>query len=173
MVSTLLILAVASSALILAWSLLRSGQLEIRDAQDWDQKKHDVDVQIVCALLDHDEERYLRRCLSEKQFQIFQRKRIRLTLCMLRLVEQNAGTLIRLGHLARLKRDPSLTRKADELISTAIQFRLNLLLAKPYLYLQWLFPSWVLLVAACELRYQHLLDSLVRVQQRGCQTLNL
>jgi hypothetical protein len=172
MVSTILILAVAASTLVLAWSLLRGGHLEIRNAQDWEQKKHVIDVQIFRALLDYNEARYLHRSLSEKQFRIFQRKRIRLTLGMLRLVEENAGMLIRLGQFARLKRDPALTKQADELTNSAVRFRLNLFLARPCLYVQWLFPSSGRLFAAWDVRYQHLLDSLTRIQQCGWQTLH-
>ena len=172
MVSTVLILTVAASALALAWSLLRGGHLEIRNEQDWEQQKHVVDVQIFRALLDYNEARYLRSSLSERQFRNFQRKRIQLTLGMLRLVEENAGMLIRLGQFARLKRDPALSEKADELITNAIRFRLNLFLARPCLYMQWLFPSLGLLLAAWDVRYQHLLDSLARVQQHAWQTLH-
>jgi len=171
MASTLLVLAAAVSALGLAWSLLRKGPLEIRDGQDWEDKRHDIDVQIFCTLLDYNEELYLRRSLSPRQFKVFCRRRIRLTLRMLRLVEENAGMLIRLGQLARLKRDEELTRQADELIAAAIRFRLNLLLARPCLYTQWLLPFSGSSLAALGLRYRHLLDSLARVQQRACQPL--
>jgi hypothetical protein len=172
MVSTLLILAVASSALALAWSLLRSGHPEIRNGQDWEEKKHEIDVQIFRALLDRDEERLLRSSLSRNQFEAFQRRRIRLALRMLQLVEENAGMLMRLGQLARMKGDPAVTQKADELVATAIQFRLNLLLARFCLSLKWVFPSWTVSLPAFEVRYQHLLDSLARVQQRGWQAVN-
>jgi hypothetical protein len=173
MVSTLLVLAVAVSALGLAWSLLRKGRFDIRNGQDWEEKKHDIDVQVVRALLEHNEERYLRRSLTPRQFKVFYRRRIRLTLRMLRLVEENAGMLIRMGQLARLKRDVQLTRQADELVATAIQFRWNLFLARPCLYLQWLMPFGSLPSAALGVRYRYLLDSLASVQQCGCQLLKL
>lgn len=171
MVSTLLILVAVSSALALVWSLLRSGHTEIRSGRDWEEKKHEIDVQIFRALLDRNEERYLRSSLPHHQFQDFQRKRIRLALNMLRLVEENAGMLIRLGQLARMKGDPALTQKADELVASAIQFRLNLLLARFSLCLKWLFPSWTVSLPTFEVRYQTLLDSLAGVQQRGWQAL--
>jgi hypothetical protein len=171
MVSTLLVLVTAFSALVLAWSLLRSSHAEIRNGQDWEQKKHEIDVQIFRTLLSRNEESYLRSSLPHHQFQDFRRKRIRLALRMLRLVEENAGMLIKLGELARVKGDPALSRKADELVATAIQFRMNLLLARLSLCLRWLFPSWTVSVPAFEIRYQHLLDALARVQQGGWQAL--
>ena len=171
MASTLIVLAVAAAALGLAWSLLRKGHFDLRTGQDWEEKKHDIDVQIVRALFDHNEERYLRRALTPRQFRVFYRRRIRLALRMLRLVEENARMLIIMGQLARLKRDAQLTRQADELIATAIQFRWNLFLARPCLYVQWLMPFWGLPSAAWGARYRHLLDSLAGVQECGCQPL--
>jgi hypothetical protein len=171
MVSTLLVFAAALSALALAWSLLRRVHPEIRNRQDWDEKKHEIDVHIFRALLDRNEERYLRSTLSRNQFREFRRKRIRLALRMLRLVEENAGMLTKLGQLARMKGDPALTEQADELVATAIQFRLNLVQARLSLWLKWLFPFWTVSLPAFEAQYQQLLDSLARVQQRGWQVL--
>jgi len=117
-------------------------------------------VQIFRILLDRKEEAQLRSSLSRNQFVTFQRRRIRLALRMMRLVDENAGMLMGLGRLARMKGDPTLTQKVDELIATAFQLRLNLLLARLCLYLKWLFPSWTVSLPAFEVRYQHLLDSL-------------
>jgi len=171
MLSTLIVLTAALSVLALAWSLLRRAHPEIRNGGDWEERKHEIDVQIFRALLDRDEESYLRSSLSRHQFQEFRRKRIRLALRMLGLVEENADMLMKLGQLARLKGDPVLTEKADELVATAIRFRLNLVLARLSLYLRWLFPSWTVSLPTFEVRYQHLLDSLAGVEQRGWQAL--
>jgi hypothetical protein len=160
MVSTLLILAVAVLALACAHGLLRSGNPEIRSGRDWNDKKHEIDVQIFRVLLDRNEELQLRSFLSQNQFAAFQRRRIRLALRMLELVDENAGMLMELGRLAKIKGDPALTQKVDELIATALQLRLNLFLAKFCLYLKWLFPSSSVSLPAFEVRYQHLLDSL-------------
>jgi hypothetical protein len=79
---------------------------------------------------------------------------------MLRLVDDNAGMAMELGRLAKLKGDSSLAPKIDEMIATAFQLRLNLLLARLCLYLKWIFPSWAMSLPAFEMRYQHLLDSM-------------
>jgi hypothetical protein len=160
MVSTLVILAVASLAVVFAYGLLRGGHPEIRNGHDWDEKKHDIDVQIFRILLDRNEALQLRNFLSQDQFAAFQRRRIRLALRMLQLVDENAGMLMELGRLAKIKGDPPLTQRVDELIAIALQLRLNLLLAKLCLYLKWLFPSSPVSLPAFEVRYQHLLDSL-------------
>ena len=80
--------------------------------------------------------------------------------------------LMRLGQLARMKGDAVLTQKADELVATAIQLRLNLFLAKLCLSLKWLSPSSTIYVPAFEVRYEKLLDCLVFVRQRGQQALS-
>jgi hypothetical protein len=160
MVSALLILVVAFLALFLAYSLLRGGYAELRNERDWEENKHAIDVQIFRILLDRKQEAELRNLLSPNQFATFQRRRTRLALRMLRLVDENTGMLMALGRLARMKGDPALTLKIDELITTAFQLRLNLLLARLCLYIKWLFPSRMVSLPAFDVPYQHLLDSL-------------
>ncbi|MCU1271666.1 MAG: hypothetical protein JWN74_2960 [Acidobacteriaceae bacterium] len=160
MVSTLVIFAVATLALVFVYGLLRSGYPEIRNGRDWDEKKHEIDVQIFRILLDRNEELQLQSFLSQDQFAAFQRRRIHLGLRMLRLVDENAGMLMELGRLVKMKGDPALALKVDELIATALQLRLNLFLARLCLYVKWLFPSATVSLPAFEMRYQQLLDSM-------------
>jgi hypothetical protein len=160
MVSTLLTLAVASLALVLAYALLRRAHSGLRDGHDWEQRKHAIDVKIFRVLLDRNEEAHLRRFLPPLQFANFQRRRIHLALRMLRLVDDNAGMAMELGRLAKLKGDPALASNIDEMIAMAFQLRLNLLLARLCLYVKWVFPSWAVSLPAFEVRYQHLLDSM-------------
>lgn len=160
MVTTLLTLAVASLALVLAYALLRGAHTGVRDDHDWEQRKHAIDVEIFRVLLDRNEEVQLRRFLPPKQFATFQRRRIHLALRMLHLVDENAGMAMELGRLAKMKGDVALAPKIDQMIATAFQLRLNLLLARFCLYLKWFFPAWRVAVPAFEVRYQHLLDSM-------------
>ncbi len=108
MASTILILGVVATLLALAWSLLRCGHPEIRSFQDWEQRKHEIDIHIFRLLIDPDEERYLSNNLPRDQARTFQKQRVRLALCILRLVEENASMSMRLGQLGKLKRDPVL-----------------------------------------------------------------
>ena len=94
MVSTLIILGVALLALVFAYSLLRGGHGELLDEDEWTEKNHVIDVEIFRVLLDRKEEAQLRSCLSGNQFAKFQRRRIRLALGMIRLVDENAGKLM-------------------------------------------------------------------------------
>ncbi len=160
MVSTLLTLAVALLALVLAYALLRRAHTGVRDNHDWEQRKHAIDVEIFQVILDRNAEVQLRRFLSPHQFAKFQRKRIHLALRMLSLVDENAGMAMELGRLVKMKGDLALAPKIDEMIATAFQLRLNLLLARLCLYLKWVFPSWAVSLPAFEPRYQHLLESM-------------
>ena len=160
MVSTLITLAVASLALVLAYGLLRRAHTGVRDDFDWEQRKHAIDVEVFRVILDRNEENQLRRFLPTHQFANFQRRRIHLALRMLRLVDDNAGMAMELGRLAKMKGDLTLAAKIDEMMATAFQLRLNLLLARLCLYLKLVFPSWTVSLPAFEVRYQHLLDSM-------------
>ena len=172
MASTLLILGVASATLVLVWSLLHCRDNQILSVQDWEDRKHQIDAHVFRVLVDSSEERYLRKSLSHRQFKQFQRRRIRLAWRMLSLVEANTGMLMRLGQLAKIKGDPALTQKANQLIIAAIDLRLNLLLARVSLYLKWLYPLSNLSVPIIETRYQLLLDRVAHLRpQRGEHTL--
>ncbi len=165
MASTILVLAVAILCIILAWSLLRGGHTEVRSLSDWEARKYEVDIQILRNLLASDEERYLRSSLSRNQFCFFHRKRTSLALGFLKLFEANAGMLMRLGQLARMKGDRALTQRSDELIAAALQFRWNVLLLRFCLYAKWLLPSWRMAVPGFEARYRELMACFVDIQQ--------
>jgi len=171
MASTLLILAVAVSALAMVWSLAyRHGQQAVLTLADWEKKRWEIDVQIFRSLVDEDEQRYLARSLSRHQFGAYQRRRVRLALRMLGLAKENAAMLVRFGASARSQGDPVLAQEADQLVAAATQFRLNLLLANCCLWVRWLFPRWPVAIPSIEARYRNMLDSLLRIQQRGWQT---
>jgi hypothetical protein len=88
------------------------------------------------------------------------------------MVEENTRILIRVGQLARTRRDPVLTAKADELIGAALRLRMNLLLVRACLGLKWLFPGSSMFMPDWEARYRYLLGSLFRVKQHYQQVLS-
>lgn len=172
MLFTLLIpLSVVSLALILAVSLSINRRAEILSVEDWEARKQDVDIEVFRALIDRDDWRYLRDSLSPGEFQVFQRKRILLALRMLRLAERDTNLLMELARHARQHADPVRRQQADELLASAIQFRLNLTPVRLCLCLQWLLPSRALLLPVLAARYEHLCGSLVQFQN-NCQQLS-
>jgi len=63
MVSTLIIGFAAVLSLFLVWEILRSGMPEIRSLDDWERKKHEVDLVALRILLEPSEEQFLRESL--------------------------------------------------------------------------------------------------------------
>jgi hypothetical protein len=166
MVSTLIILMAAVLSLFLVWEILRSGLPEICSLDDWESKKHEVDLAALRILLEPSEEQFLCESLSPAQFRRFQRARCRLAVGSLVLMGNNAAMLITLGHLARVGANPALTKEADELVSRALRLRVTLLFVQAYLWLKWLFPGWMLSVPALEMPYEELLGYLSRIRQQ-------
>ena len=166
MVSTLIIVIGAVLSLFLVWEILRSGMPEIRSLDDWERKKHEVDLVALRILLEPSEERFLRESLSPVHFRRLQRACCRVALRVLERLEDNAAMLIKLGHLAQVGANPALAKEADELISRALRLRVNLLFVQAYLWLKWFFPRWMLSVPALEMPYEELLGYLSQIRQQ-------
>ncbi len=166
MVSTLTILFASVLCLLLVWAVLRPGLPQIRSLNDWEAKKHEVDLDGFRLLLDPTEEEYLRTSLRPPEFRIFQRRRLKLALASLDLVGKNAVMLMKLGQLAKAGANPRLAQEAEELIYGALRLRVNLLLVQPYLWLKWLFPGWTMSVPAFAFPYEELLSYLNRIRQQ-------
>ena len=165
MASTILILGVAILCAAFAWRLVRTPPSKIRNLSDWEAEKYDIDVQVLRNLLDSGEERYLRTHLPRPQFNFFQRKRIHLTLNMLKMIEANAAMLMRLGHLARMNGDQDLRQRGDELIVAALQLRRDIHVLRFCLTLKLLFPAWSVGLPRLEVSYRELMHRLIGVQQ--------
>lgn len=169
MLTTLLMFSVVSFALILGCALLRCRRAETPSVYEWEQRRHQVDVEIFRALLDRDDCQYLRKSLPPREFQSVQRKRIRVALRMLRMVEEDAVLLTQIGKLDGLDCDPLCRQEANELVASAIQLRLNLLRVRFCLCVQWLYPSWTYSLPAFATQYENLCDSLIRSHQHKYQ----
>ena len=158
MVSTILILTLAVTALVGAWSLLNRNRQASR-LQDCEEQPHGLDLQILRSLLDRNDFNYLQRSLSRKDFQSLLRKRILLTLEMLRLLEKNASLLMGAAVAATASNTSGVRAQPEDQIAGTVELRVNLLLAKLCLCVQWLFPSSSFLPEWTK-PYQHLLNSL-------------
>lgn len=166
MVSTLTILFVSVLSLFLVWRVLRPGFPQVKNLEDWEARKHQVDPDIFRLLLDPAEEQYLRRSFPPREFRALQRRRMALALHAIRLVGDNAGMLMKLGQLAKSEANPALAREAEDLIYGALRLRVNLLLVQPCLWLKWLFPGWTGTFPAIEMPYEELLAYLNRIRQQ-------
>lgn len=159
MLSATIVLGLAITALALVWSLLTKRAPDACGTQEWDENTYLVDVQILRTLLERNQSRFLQRSLPRAEFERCLRKRVRLALQSLQLVEDNTSLLMRLAHASKSASNSERGRRADDLMAAAVQLRVNLLLARCCLYVQWLFPSWTLL-PECTESYKHLLSCL-------------
>lgn len=157
MLTTLLIVSIVSLVLILRYGILHGWRADKPSIKDWDVRKHQVNLEILRALLDRDDLRYVRTSLSPKEFRVLQRKRICIALRMLDLVQENSNLLVRALVLTERKCAPALGREMDEFVNSLLQLRLNLIRAKIFLYLQWVSPS----LPAFSARYQKLVESFI------------
>jgi hypothetical protein len=171
MASTILILGTGLLVLIVVVVFSWHRCPEVQSIDEWEAKKHEVDVQVLKALMDLDEEHRLRSCLTHKQFQQYQRRRTRLAIRILQLIEENVGMLMSLAQRAKVQRDPALTEKADEMIAVGFQLRGKLLVAKLCLSAKWLFPSHSVPLPSFELKYRELLDCLIQAPRYRQQAL--
>jgi hypothetical protein len=166
MVSTLTILFVSVLSLFLVWRVLRPGFPQVKNLEDWEARKHEVDPDVFRLLLDPAEEQYLRRSFPPREFRALQRRRMALALHAIRLVGDNAAMLMKLGQLAKSEENPALTKEADDLIFGALRLRVNLLLVQPCLWLKWLFPGSTGMFLSVELPYEVLLAYVDRIRQQ-------
>jgi hypothetical protein len=166
MVSTLTILFVSVLSLYLVWRVVLPAFPQVKNLEDWEARKHEVDPDVFRVLLDPTEEQYLRRSFPPHEFRALQRRRMVLALHAIRLVGDNAGMLMKLGQLAKSDANPELTKQAEDLIYGALRLRVNLLLVQPCLYLKWLLPGWTGNFPAVEMPYEELLSYLNRIQQQ-------
>lgn len=157
--------AVVSLALILRSSLCVRERAGTPQFPEWDERMHEMDFGIFRALVDRNDWQYLHKSVSLPQFRLFRRKRIRLALRVLRRVERNTALLMEMGMLASLNGDAVHRRNADELVANTIRLRVNIVQARVYLYLQWLFPLRAMSLPDFASRCKHLWVSVGRLQQ--------
>jgi len=161
MVSTILILALAASALILCWKLVRAA----RQDRYKQEGLHELNVCVFRALTNSSDDIYLRTRLDAVRTRSFHRKRTALALQMIRLVDENAQVVIHMAQRAKAVGDPVLTSKAEELMGLALRLRMNLVAVRFCLGIKWLMPGLDVVVPAWDTRYRDLAASLFRLRQ--------
>jgi hypothetical protein len=122
-----------------------------------------VDIDAFRNLVDPDEERYLRRQLSAREFRSIHRERMMAATEYVRTASHNAMILMRLGEATRRHPDPEIARTGQELVNNATQLRLYSLLAMAKLYTVICFPNAALSLGAMADRYERVSSLAARV----------
>ena len=100
-----------------------------------------VDLRAFRNLMDPEEEDYLRRRLSPKDFRRIQRERLRAAVEYIQCASSNAAVLMHFAEAARRSPDPNTVQAAVKLIDNALRLRAYSFRAIPRLYLAMVFPG--------------------------------
>jgi hypothetical protein len=165
MVSSILILILSVCVVAAAVLLLFRGREDEQSSiKDWELHRNEVYIDLFRVLTQSDQERYLAQSLTYPQFADCQRRRIVLALRILKLVDDDADMLMKLGRQARVSKDLMLAQDAEHLLLSASYLRLNLFLAKCCLRIKWIFPRWRGLVPSLRRPYRKLMDSSIQAR---------
>jgi hypothetical protein len=122
-----------------------------------------VDVEAFRNLVDPEEELYLRRQLSDREFRSVHRERMMAATEYVRAASFNAALLTRLGEATRHHADPEIARVGQELVNNATQLRLYSLLALVKLYAVICLPNAAVSLGAMADRYERVSGLAARV----------
>jgi hypothetical protein len=164
MVSTILILAVAASALIVSWKLIwRAAASKTQSPQEL--SLHQLNVQVFRALTNDEDEAYLRMHLGPVEMHSIQRRRAALALQMIRLVDENARMVILIAQHLKAAGNPDVVRTAEDLLVLALRLRMNLFAVRFCLGMRWLLPGARMFVPAWGPIYGKVTASLFRLRE--------
>lgn len=118
---------------------------------------------ILRLLMDSQEEMYLRTTLSPPHFRSVHRKRLRLAMRCLTLLDRNATWLAMTAQQAAQSDDSDLAQRGERLANGYFQLKLNLFVAGITIILKWLFPASTLFLQSarfhCGRVYLHWQDA--------------
>jgi hypothetical protein len=111
-------------------------------------------------LVDSREEMYLRTTLSPPDFRSVHRKRLRLAMRCLILLDRNATWLATMAQQAALSVDPDLAERGERLANSSFQLKANLLAAEIMVGMKWLFPASALFLRVAKISFRQSVPSL-------------
>lgn len=136
-----LLLALSVAGIALAYWAVRGQRIDLYAPNDLERYAQPVDLVAFQALLDADNEAFLRESVSPQELRSFQRRRCRIAADYARVVARNAAVLTRLGELARASGDPQTSRAGADLANASLRLRLLALGTCARLQLEVLHPS--------------------------------
>jgi hypothetical protein len=126
-----------------------------------------LDVAAFRALMDREDELFLRKNLSVAAFFRIKRQRIRLSARYIFRIAVNAAIVMRLTIAARMTQDPEIMRAASQVSELATQIFFQCLLAFARLGVEFAFP-WLQFTPTTLLQqYQSLWENVSRLNESG------
>lgn len=154
---TVIVIALALFAVMLFYMAVRSRRKQAGQAL------RPVNLKAFRALMDRDDELFLRGKLPRSKFFHLKRHRIRVTLRYVARIAANASAVLRMGEATRLSSTPEVAYAATQMMELATQIRLQCLLAMGKLLAEYAIPSLQLTPGMLAPKYQSLRDSVSRL----------
>jgi len=136
-----LMIATSFAALLLVYWAVRGQNISLNVPSDLERYAQPVDLLAFQALLDAENDEFLRQHLAPAEVRTFQRRQRRVAAAYVRRVAQNSAILTRLAELARASQEPQTARAGAELANAALQLRMLALLAYARLQLEIIHPA--------------------------------
>ena len=155
--TTVIVIALALCAVVLFYMAVRSRRKQAG------QSLRPVNLKAFRALMDRDDELFLRGKLPRSKFFRLKRHRIRVTLRYVARIASNTSAVLRMGEATRLSSTPEVADAATQVMELATQIRLQCLLAMAKLVAEYAIPSLQLTPGVLAPKYQSLRDSLSRL----------
>ena len=155
--TTWILIALALCAVMVFFVAVRSRRKQTG------QSLRPVNLKAFHALMDRDDELFLRRKLTRSKFFRLKRHRIRVTLRYVGRIATNASAVLRMGEATRLSSTPEVADAATQMMEIATQIRLQCLVAMSKLVAEYAIPSLQLTPGKLAPKYQSLRDSVSRL----------
>jgi hypothetical protein len=121
-----------------------------------------LDVAAMRALIDREDELFLRETLARKSFRQLKRQRIRVTVKYVDRVAGNSAAVLRM-EAGRMSDDPEVAQTSARVADLATQIRMQCLVAYAKLGVEFAFPSFQLTPAMLVPQYQSLRENVQRL----------
>lgn len=155
-----LLTAISILALALLWAVIRGRAAEVKDPRSASEVLRDVDLEAFRNLIDAGQEEVLRQRLSRGEFRRIHRARVLAIAGYLLTIAYNASVFLRAGEAARENHDPAVAAMGAALASSAINLRVNCILALAYACAGYLLPDLGMSIESIVDRYDRLSASL-------------
>jgi hypothetical protein len=160
---TFIVLIIAALLLLILGLFSRRRAVSSNVLDEVVSKTRAVDIDAFRNLVDPEEEHFLRRQLSGREFRSVHRERMLAATEYVRAASYNASILMRLGEATRHHADPEIARAGQELVDSSIQLRLYALLALGRLWTVICLPNTNLSLGAMADRYERVSGLAARV----------
>ena len=122
-----------------------------------------LDLGAFYAVLDREDEVFLRRKLTHREFSRLKRERITVTWKYVGRFSDNSAVILRQTSIALQDPDPKVAEAAAQIIDLATQIRTQCLIAFSKLMVEFMFPSMQLTPAVLAPKYESLRENIVRL----------